>query len=204
VAWDVGEVVVPFHVSPDRVRLGTEFKSTWLRASLDALRDHRHFERYVTLLPREHHEAVLQSVAAMWLPMSVAMAHYAACEALGLSTTEQMAMGKVVFKRLERTIFSFAFHAAREVGVTPWSTLKAIPAALTREMRGGASAIYKVGPKDARIEIIGFPCCCFAYCRAALRGMAVGLCELVCKKAFAHEVRELCSDTRVAYRVAWA
>ena len=199
-----GEVVVPFHVPRDRVREGTEFRSTWLTASLEALRANALFERYLTLLPLKYHDPILRSVAGMWLPIEIGMAHYNACDALGLTVPEQVALGKFVFKRLERTIFSLAFHAARGVGVTPWSTLRILPAVLARELRGGACAVYKVGPKDAHIEIIGFPCCSIPYCRTALRGMAVGVCELVCAKAYAQEIRELSSDTSVGYRVAWA
>ena len=198
------DVVVPFRVPRGQVQVGTEFRSTWLTASLDALRSHGLFERYLAQLPRADHEPVLQSVAGLWLPIRIAQSHYRACESLGLTTAEQLEMGRDVFRRLEKTIFSVVFRAAREVGVTPWSTLRMVPAAFERELRGGACGLFRVGPKDARLEIIGFPCAQFAYCRTALRAMATGLCELVCNKAYAQEIREFTSPTSVAYRVAWA
>lgn len=203
-AIDHGEVVVPFRVPRETVRPTTEFKSTWLTASLDTLRARGHFARYLELLPREYHEPVLGSIAGVWIPAEVCYAHYRACDGLQLSVQEQLAIGRGVLDRLQKTIFSLAFRIAREVGVTPWTVLKTFPAEFERQWRGGACGIFQVGPKDARIELIGFPVAEIPYARIALRGMAIGLCELVCTRAYVQDVRELCTATTIGYRVAWA
>ena len=201
---DSAEVVAPFRVSRELVRPTTEFKSTWLTASLETLRARAHFDRYLTLLPREHHDPVLNSIAGVWLPMEVCVAHYRACDALGLSVAEQIMIGRGVLERLQKTIFSLAFRIAREAGVTPWTMLKSFPAEFDRQWRGGACGIFKLGPKDARVELIGFPVAAIPYTRIALRGMVMGLSELVCTKCYVHDIRELCDATTIAYRVAWA
>jgi hypothetical protein len=60
------------------------------------------------------------------------------------------------------------------------------------------------GGKEARVEIVGWPCARIAYCRVAMRGLLVGQTELFCTKAYASEVTSLCTATSLAYRVAWA
>jgi hypothetical protein len=199
-----GDVVVPFRVARELVRPTTEFKSTWLTASLDTLRERGHFERYLAFLTPEHRDAIVGSIAGTWVPVDVCYAHYRACDALGLNVAEQLQMGRGVLDRLQRTIFSLAFRVAREAGVTPWTMLKIFPMEFERQWRGGACGIFRIGPKDARVELIGFPVSAIPYARIALRGMAMGLCELVCARCYVHDVRELCTDTSIAYRVAWA
>jgi hypothetical protein len=199
-----GDAVVPFRVPRDRVRPTSEFKSTWLSASLDTLRARGHFERYLAHLPLEHHAPILESIAGVWLPTEICYAHYRACDSLGLSVPEQIMMGRGVLDRMQKTIFSLAFRVAREAGVTPWTMLRTLPSEFERQWRGGACGIFKLGPKDARIEMIGFPCAAIPYSRIALRGVAIGLAELVCAKCYVSDVKELCNDTTIAYRVAWA
>jgi hypothetical protein len=201
---DHADAVVPFRVPRNQVRPTFEFKSTWLSASLDTLRARGHFARYLELLPSEHHDPILRSIAGVWLPTEICYAHYRACDALGLTVAEQLMMGRGVLDRMQKTIFSLAFRVAKEAGVTPWTMLKVLPAEFEREWRGGACGIFKIGPKDARIEMIGFPCAAIPYARIALRGVAIGLAELVCRRAYVSDVRELCNDTTIAYRIAWA
>jgi hypothetical protein len=198
------EVVVPFRVSRELVRPTTAFKSTWLTASLETLRARGHFPRYLENLEPAYHEVILNSIAGTWVPVAVCLAHYRACDALGLSVSEQLEIGRGVLDRLKRTIFSLAFRIAREAGVTPWTMLKSFPAEFERQWRGGACGVFQLGPKDARLEFIGFPVAAIPYARIALRGMAIALCELVCTRCYVHDVRELCNDTVIAYRIAWA
>jgi hypothetical protein len=198
------EAVVPFRVPRNQIAMGTEFRSTWLTASLQLLRDKGLFDRYLVELPREYHDPILHSVAAVWLPARVCVAHYAACDKLGISTQEAVQNGKEITRRLQKTIFSVGFRIAREAGITPFRTLGALHAVWHREWRGGDVAVFKIGPKDARIEIVGYPGAAIPYCRHGLRGIAMGMSELVCTKAYAQEIRELCTATTLGFRIAWA
>jgi hypothetical protein len=200
----VEEVIVPFRVPRDQVPMGTHFKSTWLSASLEIMRERRLMEPYLEKLPKQFHDPILHSIAGVWLPAEVIVEHYRACDQLGLSLPEQVAGGKAILNRLQKTIFSMGFRAAREAGVTPFNVLKQLPANWDREWKGGGVGIFKIGPKDARVEMLGFAGAAIPYCRNGLRGVVMGLCELVCTKAYAQEIRELCTPTSVAFRVAWA
>jgi hypothetical protein len=198
------EVIVPFPVPRHLVPMGTEFKSTWLSGSIGVLKAHGVFEQYLEKLPAKYHDPILRSIAGTWLPAEVAVEHYRAIDALRVSTPERVEWGKEITRRLQKTIFSVGFHAARDVGVTPWMILKVFPVQFSREWKGGGTAVFKVGPKDARIEIVGFPVASIGHCRAGLRGVIGGMCELVCTKAYVSEIRELCTDSQLGYRVAWA
>jgi hypothetical protein len=200
----VEEAIVPFKVPREHVPMGTEFRVIWIQASIELLRENGLFERYLANLPKELHQPLVGSIAGTWLPAAMCNAHYAACDALGVSTMQQVALGRAVAHRLKKTIFSVVFRAAKEAGVTPWTVLKQVPANWEREWRGGAIGIFKIGPKDARVEIVGFSGAPIAYCRNGLRGVLMGLCELVCTKAYATEIPSLCTATTIGFRVAWA
>jgi hypothetical protein len=198
------ETIVAFPVARELVPMGTEFRSTWLAGSIEILKARGAFERYLANLPERYHDPILRSIAGTWLPADVAVAHYCAIDALGISTPERVEWGKEITRNLQKTIFSIGFSAARDVGVTPWSMLRLFPATFTREWRGGAVGVFKVGPKDARVEIVGFPCAPIGHCRAGLRGVIAAMCELVCTKAYANEIRHLCTGSTLGFRVAWA
>jgi hypothetical protein len=199
-----GEPVVPFRVRRENVPLGTEFRSTWLSASLARLRARGIMDRYLALLPQRHHEAVLHSIAGTWLPAEIAVEHYRAFDGLGDSPAEMIQGGRDITLRLEKTIFALGFRAARELGVTPWAVLRMLPTVWEREWRGGGMAVFRLAPKDARVEFAGFPCAPIPYCRIGMRGVIMAMCDLVCSKAFCREVPRLCTGTTLGYHVSWA
>ena len=61
-------VVLPFPGPLESIPQATEFRSTWLTSSLEGLRQHGHFERYLTLL-EGYQDEILTSVAASWIPL---------------------------------------------------------------------------------------------------------------------------------------
>src|SRR5215831_4988494 len=87
---ETGETLIPFRERP--VPPATALRSTILLTSLQTLRTHGYFHRYVTLLT-DHKEEILNCVAGVWVPMPVARAHYAACDALALTAREQYDLG---------------------------------------------------------------------------------------------------------------
>jgi hypothetical protein len=196
------EPFLPFE-DPGHVSLATAFRSTWLTSSIKALRERDLLARYLTALPKDHHDDVLNSVAGVWLPIEVAMAHYAACESLGLSLDEQVAIGRNVTTFAHRTSYSLALRLAKEAGVTPWSGFTIQRRLWQQVWRGGDVGTFKLGPKEARVEVIGWPCAEIPYVRRAMRGVLLGQSELFCKKAYVQEVKSLCSRTTLGYRVSW-
>jgi hypothetical protein len=198
------EAVVPFATEKRFIPMATRFRSTWLTSSLRALRERGLFDAYLGHLPRQYHASVLDSVAGVWLDVAIAVAHYEACDALGLGASEQFDIGRTVTTFAHRTSYSLALRLATEVGVTPWACFTIQQRLWSQVWVGGAVGTFKLGPKEVRVEIAGWPCSRIPYCRIAMRGLLLGQTELFCSKAYVRELPGLCSATSLGYRVAWA
>jgi hypothetical protein len=90
---NAGELILDY---PKPLETVTAIRSTLITSSLSSLRDRGLFARYDALQTSSHRQKILNAVAGEWLPLEVALAHYHACDALGLSEAEQFAIGKDV------------------------------------------------------------------------------------------------------------
>jgi hypothetical protein len=195
-----GQVVVPFPVPLQPL---SSVRSTLLLASVSALRAGGHFAAYAAVLPSEHRAAVLESIAACWVPSAAALAHYRACDRLGLTSLEQMALGRQTGDGLRRHLTRAVGTLAREV-VSPWLVFQHFNRFWSRTFNGGGVSVVKLGPKDA--EIIYARCTLLQspYFRSALRGVALGLLEVVSRRVFMSETSFSANRHEARYRVAWA
>jgi hypothetical protein len=200
------EVLVPFPGGGRRETVSTaqRFRSTWLSSSLRSLRDRNLFDAYLTNLPPQHHEAVLTAVVGVWLPIEVAIAHYAACDALGLSNIDVIQIGRDATNHVHGTVLATFVRLARGAGVTPWTVLLRFQELWERIWLGGGVKVVKLGPKEARIEIAGWPCAGSVYCRAAMRGVIPAVTDLFCQKSYATEIGQLTTKTSLGYLISWA
>jgi hypothetical protein len=198
------EAIVPFDCPKEQVQPATHFRSTWLVSSVTTLRARGLFDRYLAALPARFHDTVTGPVAGVWLPIEIAVSHYEACEKLKLSSDEQVAIGRSVTEFVHRTSFSLAIRLVKEAGVTPWTCLALQKRLWQRVWQGGDVAVFKLGPKEARVEGVGWPCSRVPYCRSALRGVLLAQTELFCRRAFVRDIPGLCTSTSLGYRVAWA
>jgi hypothetical protein len=197
------EVIVAFPAARNRVPMATQFRSTWLAGSLYAMRERGLYDRYVAALNPDYVETITQSVAGIWLPIDVAMAHYEACDRLDLAARDQIELGALVMRHTHGTILSVAMRLAARSGLTPWTIFGQSQRLWDRSWVGAAVGVWKTGPREVRIELVGFPCARFTYCRVALRGILVVLTELFCDKAYVSDIPNLWSSTSVGFRVAW-
>jgi hypothetical protein len=198
------KTIVPIAAPRDQVTHVTEFRSAWLHSSLRSLRAHGLFDRYVDFLAPAHRDTVLGSPIGVWLPNDVAMAHYAACDQLKLDVSMQIAIGAEVAQRVHNTILSIAVKLAHEAGATPWTVLGQFGRLWDLIWVGGAVGVFKLGPKEARLEVVGWPLARFAYCKNGILGVTQGLIQLFCSKVYVREVPRLCTATSLGYRIAWA
>jgi hypothetical protein len=197
------DIVVAFTSPRARVQDATSFRSTWLSSSLLALRERNLTDRYLTLLPREHHQAVLESVAGVWLPIDVAVAHYTACDGLGLSRREAWDLGVEVTRKVHGTSLALAIRLAKNAGVTPWSILAQLNRLWERVWRGGGVAVYRRGPKEAVIEVIQWRCAGIRYVRDTMPAVVHGIVEMFCKKAYVTDVASLATTSSLGMKVQW-
>jgi hypothetical protein len=196
-----GKVVVAL---PAEHRVATHFRSTWLTSSVATLRERGLFEAYTRFLPASERDAVMAAVAGVWLPMSTAMAHYGACERLELPTNELLSLGGTAIRRAQTTNLAFVARMATSVGgATPWTVLGHSPRFWNATCTGGGVAVWELGPKEARIEMVGFPLARYRYIRVTMRGIVQAVVELFCTKVYAREIAEDSNDNVLAFRVSW-
>lgn len=199
-----GEIVVPFPgASSVRMQPVTAFRSTWLSSSVRSLRARGLADTYFAALPREHHDLVLGTVVGTWLPVHVAMAHYFACDALNLPTLEIVEIGREAAGHVHGSTVATLTRLARGAGVTPWAVLTRLDELWKRIWHGGGVCVRKQGPKEARVEIAGWPCAKSAYCRAGLRGVLLGLTEPLAVRAYAREFALPASRVGMVCDLSW-
>ena len=197
-------VLLPFPAARDLVPASTQFRSTWLSASLRSLRERHLYDSYLGSIPVCYRDAVQSTVVGVWLPVDVAVAHYRACDALALSPAEIFAIGSEVTRRVHGTLLTTAVRLATEAGVTPWTILAQLNRIWGRIWIGGGVGVFRSGPKEARLEIVGWPCSSVPYTRVAMRGVLTAMSDMFCSKTYVSEVGRLCTSTTLGYRIAWA
>jgi hypothetical protein len=171
-----GEAVVPFPGPRATISPATKFRSTWVVSSLEGLRNHGHYERFLNVLT-EHREEILSSIAGTWLPMPVAYAHYKACDALGLSDAEHAAMIRGPGARVRRAWYARLIAAADQAKVDPWTVLGQLNRSWQRGVNGGAAAVFRLKPTVARVEYVRCELFGIPYYMRACRFVLLALIE---------------------------
>ena len=87
-----------------------------------------------------------------------------------------------VGERVNGTLLGMLVRMARTVGVTPWSALAQSAKLYGRLFCGGGIAVFKHGPKDASVQIVGNPLCDIDYFRAGLGGVYQAALRLFCQR----------------------
>ena len=194
------EVVLPF---PAPLTDATAFRTTWLASSLSALKELGLFERYLRELPESYHDPVLYSVAGVWAPIDVAIAHYSACERMGISNREIGLIGRSVTKRVHGTSLSTVVRLVKESGATPWHAMMQLNRFWERVWRGGGVRVTKLGPKDALIEFGGWPIADQEYTHIAMPPITESVLELFSRRVFARDARDRRRRNVVGVYASW-
>jgi hypothetical protein len=198
-------VVVPLRVTASGViDPVVKVRSTLLASSQLGLRERGWFDNYLRVLPQSAHATVLSPAAGQWIDVEFAMAHYRACESLGLSVDEQFDAGWRTSVRIQNSVLGTLARVAKTAGVTPWTGLQYFQRLWDRLLLGGSGAVYRLGPKDARVEIHGVPMVQFAYFRNGWRGMFGGSGQLFANRLYIHEFTSYTTGTRTAFLISWA
>jgi hypothetical protein len=180
-----------------------QVRSTLLVSSLGAVRRAGHFDQYIARLDPSYRKLIVEAVAFAWFPVAVASAHYAACDGLNLSSEDKITIGRMTGSSIRDHLTRAAARVAKNVGMTPWTIFEQFPRFWARAFDGGGVGVQKVGPKEA---IITYAQCVLLesrYFRGALKGVALGLVESVCTKAYMTEVKGGASSS-ATYRLQWA
>lgn len=198
------EVIAPFRFPRDRTPPVTEVRSTLLTASLQGMRVMGWEARYFAALAAPLHDRVRGLVAGSWLPVAEAESHYRACDAMALSKDEVRKLGEAVSERTQQTFVGTIVRTAGGAGATPWHLYANAHRVWDRMIRGADQCVYRLGPKEALVELVGCSLLSIPYFRSAVgayyRAAATGLSRAV----FVHDEPKLASPTSVGIRVSWA
>jgi hypothetical protein len=94
---------------------------------------------------------------------------------------------------------------AHNAGVSPWTLLPKGNQIFGRLFRGGGGTrITKLGPKEARAEIVGLTLFGIPYFRHAIRGIYQAGIALFCTRVYVHELTRMSSHDKVVLHIAWA
>lgn len=201
---DSDDWLVPLPATRNRVSNATHFRSTWITASQGTLKARGLRERYEAEIAPEHRDVLLNIIAGEWLPMEIAHAHYGACDRLRLPADELLEIGIEATKKASKAHIAFIVRMAHGMGVTPWTLLSQTPRIWTRTFRGGgAIGVARLGPKDARLELVGFPVAGLRYLRVTMRTIVGSMLELFCERAYAKDIPEMCDERVLAMRLSW-
>jgi hypothetical protein len=189
-------------VASDSSGTCTAVRSTLILASLQALRKRQHYARYLTLLAPSAHDDIKALAAPAWVPMSLAEAHYAACDALSLTVSEMLAIGADA-SRVNAVGVHALIGLARVGGADVWTLLDQLPASWRLMYQGGRLQATKAGPKDAKVVVTGNRLARFEYWRTAgLRGVGEAVFRHFCSRVFVKEVAR--ANDSVTVSIAWA
>lgn len=192
------------HLHPEQSSV-THVKGLILVNSLDNLKRAGQFERYQVLLPEAHREAVLYAIAASWVPIAAAVAHYEACDQLMLSDAELERTGTLVAQRIAETFLGTLFRSTRKAGMEAyWFVVKQSDRLWERAYQGGGCTVIQTGPKDVTVEWHGLPLVTSRHFRVAQRYYSRALASLFCSRAFVNTVRpRVAHPHRLATAVSW-
>jgi hypothetical protein len=113
-------------------------------------------------------------------------------------------MGREVADKIQKSVLGTLVRLAKGAGVTPWIGLEYLPKLWGRVMLGGGMALYRLGPKEARVECHGAPrLAALPYFRNGFRGMFEGSGQLFCNKLYVADLRALAARGVAGFQVSW-
>ncbi|WP_157069556.1 hypothetical protein [Sandaracinus amylolyticus] len=198
------EAIVPLLASRDAIPLATHVRGALVAPSLQLVRSFHLEPEYFASLPIELHDALRALTASSWLAMDVATAHYAAIDTLGLAPTAIVEMGRQSATRVHGSYVRTIIDQLRTTGgADPVSLLSRLPSILDRIVLGGTAAVFRVGERDVRVELLGMPVLRYDYLRHGWAGAFQASLELVTRKVHVAEITALRTATSVAYQIVW-
>jgi hypothetical protein len=158
------------------IAVATGFRSAWIVSSRESLRAAGLEDRYLENL-RQHRDEVLSCAAHGWLPMRVARSHYLACDAIGLTSQEVVAVVRGPQGHKRKSWHTNLVLGAGPPNGTLWESLSRLDRMWLSSANGGALTVFRVGARQARIECLGCELFDIGYFRQAMRAVFLTMLE---------------------------
>jgi hypothetical protein len=198
-ARPAGEVLVDY-LSPLGPRL-TALRGVMLMSYVERLKERGHLDRYSAALSEADRVRLTYITAMSWVPVDLALAHFAACDALNFGERELVEQGGESARTMGPAMLGTLLRA---VGTSPLSALSALGRVWDRIHQGGACVAIHIGPKDLFIEQQGNPLSSSRFYRLSGQGFYKSLAELFCTRAYVKAARPTQQDGRAfAVTISW-
>jgi hypothetical protein len=197
------EPLLPFRTPRSHPSVAAFARSVLVTNSIRSLRTRGLYDRYAIRLPETDRAALATAVAGVWIPMSLAVAHYEACDALHLGVGEQLCVALEVGQHVHGPLLRGMLRLAKKAGITPWAALAHSDRLYGRLFLGGGIEVTRTGPKEARVDLVGNPLCDIAYFRVGVRGVYESALELFCQRVVTQEVPWRRGSLEMAIRISW-
>ena len=188
--------------SRDRVLPTTRVKGTWVASAMRSLKASPYFEAYTRELDAATLAAMLAAMPGDWLDIALLLTHYDACDRLAIPADQIALIARETIHHAQGGVLAVSARAASSIA-TPWTLLAQLHRFWHRLFMGGGAAVFKLGPKEARVELVGFPGCRSLYCRISTRSIAQTAFEFISRRAYVSELPRYKSSSSMALRVAW-
>ncbi|MCS6760213.1 MAG: hypothetical protein MO852_15755 [Candidatus Devosia euplotis] len=182
----------------------TKVRSTLLASSLQSLQEHGLGDAYRAVLPTEHQHIFTETVAMGWLPVDLAVAHYRACDTLGLTPQQIREVGASVGMRVQGSFLGTVARGAARAALTPWTLLARGDRVWERVFVGGGTTVYRDGPKDASVDIFDIPLCPSPYFRIGFSGVFQQGLAAVCRSMQVRTQWQERDPHQMTLRISWA
>jgi hypothetical protein len=202
--WIHEEALVDLPIAEERLPIVSKVRGSLLIAS----REHvgtmpEAIDAYEAALDRADRAALQRCMASEWVPVELAIAHYAALDALRLSISDVRAIGELVARRVHDSPFFPVLRLAMSAGATPASALVLMPRLWTRMFVGGGVGIMRAGPKDLLVRAYKNPLFHSTYFRHAAAGHVRLAAQVFATQAYVNMMPQVLPES-CSYRVSWA
>jgi len=198
------EAIVPLAFAPAAVPPITHVRSTMIVNSLRQLGELGLEAPYWQHLASAHRAEIREMVPQSWLPMTTVVAHYEAVDELGIADDVARRNGGKSMENLQGSYVGTLLRGLGGAGVvSPPMLLARASSMWDRMARGGAIAVFRVGPKEVRIENHGTPLGRFRYNNAAYEGYVQAGLSLVASRVAVRYLADRSGPMTSMFRVTW-
>lgn len=181
----------------------THVRGTLIVASREQMKVLGEYERYLSALSPQANVALVSLIAASWVPVELAVAHFEAIDKLELDTDVIEAATGAVAAKLHGVLLRTVAKAAQATGVTPLSVVRTLGTLWGRTFRGGAVGVKQTAPKEGTVFVVGSPLLSSRYHRTGIRVHIQVAADLFSERAFVREQSYKPAHEELAIRVQW-
>jgi hypothetical protein len=122
---------------------------------------------------------------------------------MGLTPAEMTKIGEDVSERTQKSFVATLARASIEAGASPWILFGTARRVWERIFDGCDIAVYRIGPKEAYVEVVNCSLLALPYFRAAFRAYFRTVVALLSKVVYTNEVVAYGTSHDAVFRFSW-